>query len=202
MKNSPAKCTNKVKRSNVVYKFTWPYHHDTPHCYIGHARTTQKGWRCMSKGAVIRNIWGLIRFILIEDFLMITQKFCPPNVVLQGLNCMKPFSSLEKCLALICRKISPMAPYPCLIVLVFPSKSIWRLAPVNLYPQLLMVILPFLILWLCSLFRVMLLSNLFMMVILKAPPTKTKQNIERQNLCSTGKNRSLRCYSWWICFWY
>ena len=29
-----------VKQSNVVYKFMCPYHHDTPHCYIGHTRTT------------------------------------------------------------------------------------------------------------------------------------------------------------------
>ena len=53
---------------------------------------------------------------------MIIQKFYTPNVVLQGLNCMKPYSSLEKSLALICRKISPMAAYPCLIVLTFSIK--------------------------------------------------------------------------------
>ena len=65
----------------------------------------------------------------------------------EGLNCKKPYSSLEKSLASIGRKISTMATYPCLIVFVLPSRSMWRLALVNLYPQLLMVILQFLILW-------------------------------------------------------
>ena len=39
MKNGPINSRSKLKQSNVVYKFTCPYHQDTPHCYIGHTRT-------------------------------------------------------------------------------------------------------------------------------------------------------------------